>query len=80
LEENFKDFKQKFPDYEGGQDATAVKEFLKDKYSKLIEQQDPFPLQAHYTCALDTKAIDHVFEAVRSTIMVKRLQGMGMVL
>jgi len=80
LEENWKDFKQKFPDYEAGQDANTISEFIKDKYSKLIEQQDPFPLQAHYTCALDTKAIDHVFEAVRSTIMVKRLQGMGMVL
>lgn len=78
--ENFEDFKKKFPDYKGEQSGEAVREFIKEKYSELIENQDPFPLQAHFTCALDTKAIDHVFEAVRSTIMVKRLQGMGMVL
>lgn len=79
-EENFKDFQERFPDYQGDNNPDNVREYIKEKYVSRVENQEPIPVQAHFTCALDTNAIDKVFEAVRSSIMVKRLQGMGMVL
>jgi len=79
-EENYQDFLKHFPEYTGVKDPTTVKEFLREKFLALVTLQEPLPVQAHFTCALDTRAMDTVFEAVRSTIMIKRLQGMGMVL
>jgi len=76
---NFDDFARKYPDYKGENNPEQVRDFIKLKYLATVEETDPLPVLTHFTCVLDTKAIDTVFEAVRSTIMVKRLQGMGLV-
>jgi len=73
-------FKNLFPEYKGTNDPVNCREHIKDKFLHLVAEGNSINLQIHHTCALDTKAMDTVFEAVKATIMIKRLQGMGMVL
>jgi len=78
-QEGFEDFKKQFPEYTGNNDPEPCRNYIKDKFLSLVPiDGNGLSVQTHHTCALDTMAMDAVFEAVKSTIMVKRLQGIGM--
>jgi len=76
--ESFTKFQKHFPEYQGPNTVTEMQLHIKSLFIKLLDEN--VPLQVHFTCALDTKAIEVIFDAVRSSIMMSRLSDMGLVL
>jgi GTPase SAR1 family protein len=65
-----------FPDYEGKQEFKEASEYIQDQFIALNEnpQKSIYP---HITCATDTSNISTVFEAVRSIVLVKAFDKIG---
>jgi len=63
-----------FPEYKGGEDLEAARKYVTDLYVCL--NQGTKQLFVHHTIAIDTKNVDFVFKAVRTTIL-KDVLGSG---
>jgi len=66
-----------FPDYEGKQEFKEASEYIQDQFIALNEnpQKHIYP---HITCATDTNNIRTVFEAVRSIVIDKAFNRIGL--
>jgi GTPase SAR1 family protein len=65
-----------FPDYEGGDDSEKGLAFIREKYKMNFGGQTLY----HYeTCAIDTKNIERVFNAVKDTLIAKALKETGFI-
>jgi len=63
-----------FPDYGGGLDYNKALEFIRNKYKQHFGGQTLY----HYeTCAIDTKNIQRVFNAVKATLIANTLGDAG---
>ncbi|GAM20275.1 hypothetical protein SAMD00019534_034500 [Acytostelium subglobosum LB1] len=64
-----------FPDYKGGLNYENGSMFIKKMFlEQCHNSQKMFP---HFTCAIDTKNIQFVFQAVRETLLIHVLGGLG---
>jgi len=61
------DLKKCFPDYTGSNDWEQAANFIRDKFTE--KNEAPHPIYSHYTVAIDTENIHHVFKAAKDTIM-----------
>jgi len=70
------DMRCAFPDYDGGCDCDAAKQFLKAKFLSLknTEGTEPF---IHFTNATDTKTMQHIFDDVLSLVVRQAMTALG---
>jgi len=66
-----------FPDYQGGQNVDKATEFITNHFSSLVREREKEELYVHVTCALDTDAMDKVFNAVKETLFMNRMAASG---
>mmetsp|Transcript_10331 Transcript_10331/g.15574 ORF Transcript_10331/g.15574 Transcript_10331/m.15574 type:complete len:349 (+) Transcript_10331:3-1049(+) len=65
-----------FPTYDGGADFTAGSEFIRDRF--MAQNQNPsHDVFTHLTCAIDSKQVETVFNAVRKTLLDEVLANVG---
>jgi len=76
---DFKKFKEAFPKYTGDNDLHVATDFIGDQYRDIIKKQGrpAEDLCVHVTCALDTDAMDTVFQAVRETLFMTTMMMGG---
>jgi len=72
----FQEFRKAFPDYSGGNNADTAADFVADKFR--VRCNDCCDTVHHHViCALDTSAIEVVFEAVKEDIFVRIMSNMN---
>jgi len=67
-----------FPDYQGGPDPLAAKQFMQDQF-EMKNRNPEKQIYTHVTCATDTQNIESVFNAVKDIIIRKSLNEAGLV-
>jgi len=60
-----------FPDYTGGQNWDEASKFIQEQFMSLNEQSEEKGVYPHFTCATDTKAVEHIFKSVQQEIQTK---------
>jgi len=72
---SFEAFQQIYPDYKGTADIHTATEFIKSKFISCVPGGgDQDNLYVHTMCALDTNAMNTVFESVKDYIWKKRME------
>eukprot|EP01130_Rhizamoeba_saxonica_P007234 TRINITY_DN291_c0_g2_i2.p1 TRINITY_DN291_c0_g2~~TRINITY_DN291_c0_g2_i2.p1 ORF type:complete len:203 (-),score=47.90 TRINITY_DN291_c0_g2_i2:43-651(-) len=71
--------KRTFPDYRGGHDFDAGAEYIAMKYIDRVTQKDTSSIYVHITCAIDTNAMNAVFDSVTEQIFKQRLASAGLI-
>jgi guanine nucleotide-binding protein subunit alpha len=66
-----------FPEYNGGPDMEAAKQFFLSKFLAL-NQSDTKQVYSHFTCATDTTQIKFVMAAVNDIIIQNNLKDSGL--
>jgi len=69
-------FKEKFPDYEGPQDADKAVEFIERQFIELVKERKE--IYTHRTCAIDTTQMAVVWDAIRDNVFRQRIAVSGM--
>ncbi|KAL7752075.1 guanine nucleotide-binding protein subunit alpha [Sorochytrium milnesiophthora] len=67
-----------FPEYAGGENLDAAKDFFLNKFRDLNQNPDTKQVYPHYTCATDTNQIKFVMAAVNDIIIKKNLEDCGL--
>jgi GTPase SAR1 family protein len=70
------DLKVCFPEYDGGLNFDAAKDFIRSRFLGMNENAKKL-LYTHFTCATDTGNIAVVFKAVKDIVLRQGLQTMG---
>jgi len=67
-----------FPEYKGGKDYEAASKYVRDSFVAQNTQttKSIFP---HITCATDTSNVQHVFNAVRETLLQKLIMSSDLI-
>lgn len=72
---NSVDLKDTFPDYEGGScNAIAARNYIQEKFTEKVDEEDDVTIYSHFTCATDTNNMRFVFESVKSTIFNQNIK------
>jgi len=64
-----------FPEYKGGADFEQGCQFMKSTYLSLNHSKKH--IYCHFTCATNTKNIQHVFDDIRHSVLVETLATAG---
>jgi len=67
-----------FPDYTGGPNYELATKFIEEQFLK-VNKAETKMIYVHQTQATDTKNIDHVFSAVKDTILSTNLRSSGFI-
>jgi len=72
---DFKAFKETFPKYTGENELQPATEFIGNIYRQIMKDggRSSEDLVVHVTCALDTDAMETVFQAVRETLFMNNM-------
>jgi len=71
----FKDFQTVFPDYKDDADVNKASEYIRSLFvEKVPGESAQDNLYVHTTCALDTRAMNIVFESIKDYIWKKRME------
>jgi len=74
-DDSFKDFQKIYPNYKGEADVNKATDYIKSLFIEQVpEGSDQENLYVHTTCALDTRAMNTVFDSVKDYIWKKRME------
>jgi len=76
---DFKEFQDVFPKYTGGSEIQPATEFIGNQFRSIMQDggRTQEELCVHVTCALDTEAMDSVFQTVRETLFTNNMKMFG---
>eukprot|EP01118_Nematostelium_gracile_P005969 TRINITY_DN1905_c0_g1_i1.p1 TRINITY_DN1905_c0_g1~~TRINITY_DN1905_c0_g1_i1.p1 ORF type:complete len:349 (+),score=81.66 TRINITY_DN1905_c0_g1_i1:93-1139(+) len=60
-----------FPNYTGGKNLESAQNFIKARF--IEKNHSPHTIFTHFTCAISTQNIEHIFKVVRETLLKKLL-------
>lgn len=66
-----------FDDYEGGADFEEAKEYFKDRFLSL-NNNEKREIYTHYTCATDTQQVKNIMGSVQDTIIKRGIASAGL--
>lgn len=72
----FLEFQKTFPDYKGDHSVDQATEFIAKKFRETLPD-DADQMHHHVVCALDTSAMQTVFEAVTEDIFMRKMDDMN---
>jgi len=75
----FKEFQDVFPKYTGGSELKNATEFIGNQFRSIMQDggRTQEELCVHVTCALDTEAMDSVFQTVCETLFTNNMKMFG---
>jgi len=75
LKKDFKTFQDTFPNFTGGKELKFAVEFIENQFQAALKDicKSQEELYVHTTCALDTEAMDTVFQAVSDTLFTNSM-------
>jgi len=74
----FEKFKERFPDYEGGQDPETAIEYMRDILLNVSRTKGPEDIYTYATCAIDSEQMAFIWGALKDHIFRLRMGGIGM--
>jgi len=72
---DFHSFQQAFPNYKGAQNVDDAASHVTSAFLSLVPEE--IDIFSHVTCALDTEAMDHVFNVVKTKIFINRMHAVA---
>ncbi|OIR58556.1 MAG: guanine nucleotide-binding protein (G protein) subunit alpha [Amphiamblys sp. WSBS2006] len=66
-----------FSDYDGGADFDSAKEYFKNKFTAL-NNNEKRDIYTHYTCATDTTQVKNIMNSVQDTIVKRGIASAGL--
>eukprot|EP01129_Flabellula_baltica_P003910 TRINITY_DN13650_c0_g1_i1.p1 TRINITY_DN13650_c0_g1~~TRINITY_DN13650_c0_g1_i1.p1 ORF type:complete len:345 (+),score=78.74 TRINITY_DN13650_c0_g1_i1:22-1056(+) len=78
IDEQFERFQQRFPDYDGPQEATPAIEYIRDVLLSVSRTKVPDEIYTYATCAIDKEQMEFIWGALRDNIFRIRMEITGM--
>jgi len=73
-EEQYRLFKECFPEYNGQPNADQALEFVKNVFLALSTRKRAEDIYAHYTCAIDSEQMSVIWSALKDNVFKERIK------